>query len=1347
MNNLFNNFTNMYSLVKTLRFELVPEPVTKLHFKTWLKEIKDNQINHENMFAKDKSVNEAYKAVKKILDNMHEEYINISLGSDLAKRIDISNYYKLKYEDKTSIVDEEEKLRNIIGASFRVAEEYYIKLIKKNNNKIKESKDEETILTDSKIIDYIISNKNKCIIESVTDDEFDNIREFKGFFGYLDKYNQNRNNYYKYKKESSGSVAERIVGENLPIFCDNCTNFIKNKNEYLDMYTKLKNENIELVCNSFNGEKIEIKDINVNLFELNYFKYCLSQKEIEIYNDGIGQANFLINQYNLLFKDKNCKLNSFSRLKKQIGCGIRKKLFLMLEADTESELSEKSKENSDILSLEKLLNVIADSVEKYLSYKSKCENNIYNFIDFIKQNNTYEGLYFNKKAVDYLSNKYFSNWHVIKDKLRDRKEWTCINKNSKDEIQINDAVELSPLFSILNIEKDATVLFKNSIFNNTSLQIDLNQSNSEILLELIINDVKKNLHFIHDNLKNVLNITNYRQNDEIDGEYNSKITLIKNWLDAIKGVLDFVKFFDVKRNKVKGMPYSPILSNFVDDLLYSNDTNWSKWYDAVRNYLTKNDEDDIKNNMLKLNFDSSQLLQGWSDGQEKIKKATILKYNGEVYLGILKDNYLFDKDRDDNKIYKVSDNCGYKLCIKNIKFKTIAGKGFKSKYGQSYADWVKEDPFEAIKALQNHIKTDYLNKYPNFESIIKTEYDNKSTFMQEINAVLNECYENEFIKIDWNMILETEKTGGIYLFKIKTKDYRQNSHGKKDLQTIYWEDVLSKDSFHQLCAGGQIFLRESLGERPKIVHKKGSILVNRRLKSNDIIPNDIYKKIVSIANSSDSIDIVKEKVLKAGILAKNLNIDNIGFKVASHDIKKDNRFYGEEKYLFYCPIRLNYNAKQYNIKNYDKAANDINKKVNDIFCNENKYYIGIDRGEKNLIYVAILDSNSKMVIPARSLNIINNTDYLFLLKDKADNRIREKQSWQKISNISKLKEGYISNTIHEIVKLILQYPSYITLEDLSRKFKQNRIFREQSVYQNFEVALAKKLNFIVDKNAENSDLLTIKKALQLTPPISNYKNLEHKKQFGIMMYTHAKYTSVTDPVTGWRKTIYISKGSEVYLKNKILGCFEDIAFDGNDYYFEYKDINTNKLWRLYSSINGKSLPRFRNKEVLIVDKNIWQPEQIDIVKILDMLFIGFDKSKSLKQQLENGQELKRIEGQKVTAWESLRFAIDIIQQIRNDGIDDNDKNFIFSPVRDKNGKHFDSREQDNSFLPKDADANGAYNIAMKGIIMDEHIKYCCNNNIDNKKINLFISDEEWDLWLADKKEWKKRIGNFAIKSK
>ena len=83
--------------------------------------------------------------------------------------------------------------------------------------------------------------------------------------------------------------------------------------------------------------------------------------------------------------------------------------------------------------------------------------------------------------------------------------------------------------------------------------------------------------------------------------------------------------------------------------------------------------------------------------------------------------------------------------------------------------------------------------------------------------------------------------------------------------------------------------------------------------------------------------------------------------------------------------------------------------------------------------------------------------------------------------------------------------------------------------------------------------------------------------------------------------------------------------------------------------------------------------------------------------------------------------------------------------------HFDSRNASNN-LPENADANGAYNIARKGLIMLRHIKQWHNEgkqkyNKDTSDLDLFISDEEWDLWLNDKPAWEDRISEFSSRKK
>ena len=59
--------TGLYSLSKTVRFELKPEPETKQRFEKWLEELQNvsdanDAIKNGNLFAKDKAIYKAYLA-------------------------------------------------------------------------------------------------------------------------------------------------------------------------------------------------------------------------------------------------------------------------------------------------------------------------------------------------------------------------------------------------------------------------------------------------------------------------------------------------------------------------------------------------------------------------------------------------------------------------------------------------------------------------------------------------------------------------------------------------------------------------------------------------------------------------------------------------------------------------------------------------------------------------------------------------------------------------------------------------------------------------------------------------------------------------------------------------------------------------------------------------------------------------------------------------------------------------------------------------------------------------------------------------------------------------------------
>lgn len=74
--------------------------------------------------------------------------------------------------------------------------------------------------------------------------------------------------------------------------------------------------------------------------------------------------------------------------------------------------------------------------------------------------------------------------------------------------------------------------------------------------------------------------------------------------------------------------------------------------------------------------------------------------------------------------------------------------------------------------------------------------------------------------------------------------------------------------------------------------------------------------------------------------------------------------------------------------------------------------------------------------------------------------------------------------------------------------------------------------------------------------------------------------------------------------------------------------------------------------------------------------------------------------------------------------------YLLSPVADENGKFYDSRTCSDS-LPKDADANGAYNIARKGLWAIRQIQ----ETPVGERPNLAIKNKEW-LNFAQQKPYE-----------
>ncbi len=1386
----FKDFTNLYELSKTLRFELRPFPVTRDNLS--------KKFGHS--FLRDQDIEDAYQVLKPVLDALHEKFITESLQADCLKNIDFNDIFQV-YKNKEEISDKEyKKKREIFNQAYKVIGEKW----KNNAGKDEKGKDllkenSFNILTEQGILNYIKMRSSEFADIQPKEKIEQALQKFHGFFTYFGGFNENRENYYTTDKEAATAVATRIVHENFPKFCDNIISFESCTEEYENIFSFLEQKERSLVTK----DKKPLNPIDREIFSIEFYNRCFSQPQITQYNEKIGDANLLINLYNQAPKEeKNFRrLPLFKTLYKQIGCGTGKALFFTITHNTVKEAEAKRQQEKEVYSVEEAIHDAAKIGKILFTSTSNASNpthNVPDFLSYIEQRENYLGVYWSKAAMNTISARYFANWHDLKDRLKKDGVFEKAPKGSEEEVKTPDAVELESLFKVLDETPDwKESFFKSSIQENVENKkiIDNSTCPSKALLTFILNDIKKEIQAFLGG-EDAISKIDFQNADEHKDQ-------IKQWMEHALAVNQVLKYFLVKEGKAKGERIDSVVSDALKNLLNAEVASlpalqdralrfdWFKWYDALRNYLTKKPQDDVKENKLKLNFENSVLASGWDinkepenfciilENSEKKKFLAIVdKNNSDVFQKQVVEGKGKNKKVVYNQLYEKIEVGSWKKmeydfwadvskmipkCSTQLKevvehFKKfdndfIIPAGFKVASGEMFIDECKitKKQFELnnkvfhkddvkISAMRwdldgseekNYIKgfqkeflkisgsnvlyRNYLNEWINFCKYFLSKYPKTKLFQYNFKSTEDYGSVDEFyldvdkcsyrLKIDTKInsaiLFNLEKEGKIYLFEIKNQDSNLNKKEghKKNLHTLYWETIFEDTSNRpKLCGGAEIFYRKAL-------------------------PVDKQEKI----------------------------IDKHG-----KEIIKNYRF-SKEKFLFHVPITLNF------CSNNSKINDMVKKKISP---NNETCFLGIDRGEKHLAYYSLVDKNGVIMQDEQgkpiegTLNMpfvdtdgnprtitvnkksmdkngeekidpVECKDYNDLLEARSGNRDFARKNWQTIGTIKELKDGYVSHVVRKIVDLAVRYGAFIVLEDLNIGFKRGRQKIEKQVYQKLELAVAKKLNFLVDKDVQNGEVGSVTKALQLTPAVTNFGEMEGWKHFGLMLYTRADYTSQTDPATGWRKTIYLKKGSEENIRKQILepGKFDDIRFDGKNYLFIYSDKNISKQWTLYSGTpDGKSLERYRGERG---DQNEWTSTLQDINKILNGVFADFDKNNSIYDQFKNQKAgLKKIDD-KHTAYETLRFAIEMIQQIRNTGTSERDSDFILSPVRDKNGNHFDSRLQ-NGKMPTSGDANGAYNIARKGILVNEHIL---------RGYKLYISDWEWDAWLAGKETWEQWLKN------
>ncbi len=720
--------------------------------------------------------------------------------------------------------------------------------------------------------------------------------------------------------------------------------------------------------------------------------------------------------------------------------------------------------------------------------------------------------------------------------------------------------------------------------------------------------------------------------------------ILKSYLDSFLQLDRLVHMFDLTKWQWKNK--KTIEADFDTDFYWNID-------EYMRDFSPFKFYNSIRNYLtkkpyseekIKLNFDYSDFLQ-WNS---LWKYAFIYKdKEWKFYLWIVNHSYW---QRKYNPEFLDKDTWFYQIDYKQLKFNTLAWKWYIRDF------WVKySEDKNAIENLKTLIKKQYLEKYPSLQEIIDFKTNSKKEFDKKVIEVMPKTYSASFVNIDKNYIdIEVEKWN-IHLFQIYNKDFSdyKKEKAKDNLHTMYFKALFEKDNFK---SGACFKLNSSWAE---IFFREKSI---------------------------------NEKKLK------NLKVTN------KWAIEK--KRYTENKILLHIPITLNFISKN-DLKVNDKVKEYLKKNYVNI--------IWIDRWEKHLLYFSLIDRNWK-IMKIDSLNTLvsetpdwvkKEAKYAEKLQEKEWNRDKERKNWEEIETIKELKEGYISQVVDKIVKLAIENNAIIVMEDLNSGFKRWRQKIERQVYQKFELALAKKLNFLVDKTKDFSEIWWLYSAYQLTPKIENFQDIY--AQTWIVFYTQAWYTSTTCPVCWFRKNIYKNYDNEKNFKKWFKEREVDVIYKNWDFEITYSieqrtDKRKNKLKKLNFKLLSKNQERYRY--IKSTKWKWWEIKSFNISKWFLELF------KKHNIDLENITWEILDWNWEVSLYKDFLFYFNLLLQIRNSADSWDDGWYISCPSC---LFHSDNWFQNFHF---NWDANWAYNIARKWKIITDKIR--------NNEKGLGVSNVEWD---------------------
>lgn len=1246
------DFVHRYPVSKTLRFELIPQGSTLSH------------IESKGLLEQDEHRADSYKKVKKIIDAYHKYFIDCALSGVRLNGIDA---FEINYR-KADKTDAEKKELPALKADLR----------KQISESFTKSRNPEVAGMFKNLFAKELIKEN--LIEFVQNDsDREILAEFKEFTSYFTGFHDNRKNIYTPEEKSTG-VAYRLIHENLPKFLDNIRVYESITQNYPDLSFQTVLSDLDFLIQ---GKTLE------EVFVPEYFNELLTQKGIEWFNvllGGVAESNRKIkglNEQINLYRQKRGlnqrQLPNFKPLYKQI----------LSDRESISFIPDAFEKDQEVL----------DSIENFyregiiaFENSNKKHNCIQEITELLGQLNEFDQSKIfirNDGSLSQISQHLFNDWNIINKALEFYYD-TVLNPIAVGK-KITDTyldkrekwIRRSSHFSIQQLEdalnayqtENETVKDKLKPSIVSSYFSELGKTPSEDAYTVRI-------YTAYEQIKDLLN-TSYPEKKNL-AQTKEDVYLIKNFLDAIKDLLHFLKPLHPKENDQE--KDTAFYNAFL--VLYDQFNLLTPLYNKTRNYLTRKPYSTEK---IKLNFENSTLMYGWDLNKETDNTTVLLRKNGLYYLGIMdkKYNKLFRKlpvPKPDEEVYEKME---YKLLHDPYK---MLPKVFFSKKNI--------DMFKPSASLLEKYENESHKKGPNFRledchalidffkaSIAKHEdwktfdfkfsptssYEDLSGFYREVQE---QGYKVKFRNISAVFLDQLVEEGKLYLFQIYNKDFSSFSKGKPNLHTLYWNALFDERNLQSVVY--------KLNGKAEVFYRKKSLNYD-------------------------------EAVLKNGHHQAQLK-DKFKYPIIS------NKRFAFDKFQFHVPITMNFKANGTGTINQDvltflKNNPDVN-------------IIGIDRGERHLLYVTMIDRQRRILENGQfSLNEIINAhkgvtykkDYHALLDQKETQRNEARRSWGLIENIKELKDGYLSQVVHQVALLMVKHNAVLIMEDLNTGFKRGRQKVEKQVYQKFEKMLIDKLNYLVFKYQQNDLGGGLYSALQLTNKFEGFKQMG--KQCGFIFYVPAALTSKIDPLTGYVNFLQ-PKYESVDKSKEFFSRFNKIVFNPEKQWFEFTFDYSNFTTKAEGSRTEWTVCTTPDT------RYVWNPKKqnvngkggydaIDVTQKLELLMnsagIHYNKGENLITEI--------VLQSNASFYKELMYLLGVTLNLRHNNGEKGalEEDFILSPVATKEGRFFNSKiatEQE----PCNADANGAYHIALKGLWILKQIDETDNLS---KNVKLAVSNKEW----------------------